>query len=180
MSVETAILSVHLANFVPNHPCYPRNPRFPCPISKNRRSTIDKGSPIACFSVQLPRRLIGPSPDAKPIEQRSAMLRELGVIAEGAKAQLQRRHVTNIEKTILQRIQPGDVVQNPKRGQHERVINCLRTGPDFLKTERTDHARIPRQMRFIIPNKSGSEYLGIGDENERNENQRPKPVSPPE
>jgi hypothetical protein len=28
MSVETAILSVHLANFVPNHPCYPRNPRF--------------------------------------------------------------------------------------------------------------------------------------------------------
>jgi hypothetical protein len=56
----------------------------------------------------------------------------------------------------------------------------LRTGPDFLKAQRTNHARIPRQMRFIIPNKSSSEYLGIGDENERNENQRPKPVSPPE
>jgi hypothetical protein len=81
---------------------------------------------------------------------------------------------------IWQRIQPDDVVQNPKRGQNERVIDCLRAGPDFLKAQRTHHARIPRQMRLIIPNKSGSEYLGIGDENERNQNQRPKPVSPPE
>jgi hypothetical protein len=81
---------------------------------------------------------------------------------------------------IWQRIQPDDVVQNPKRGQNERVIDCLRAGPDFLEAKRTNHARILRQMRFIIPNKSGSEYLGISDENERNENQRPKPVSPPE
>ena len=81
---------------------------------------------------------------------------------------------------IWQRIQPDDVVQNPKRGQNEWVIDRLRAGPDFLEAQRTDHARIPREMRFVIPNKSGSEYLGIRDENERNENQRPKPVSPPE
>jgi hypothetical protein len=81
---------------------------------------------------------------------------------------------------IWQRIQPYEVVQNPKRGQHKWIINCMRAGPDFLKAERTDHARIPRQMRFIVPNKSGSEYLGVSDDNERNENQRPKPVSPPE
>src|SRR5436190_11816938 len=39
-------------------------------------------------------RPIAPSRDAKPTGQRPAMLRELGVVAEGAKAELPRQHVT--------------------------------------------------------------------------------------
>ncbi len=68
---------------------------------------------------------------------------------------------------IWQRIQPGDVVQNPKRGQHERVIDCLRAGPDFLQPERADDAWIPGQVRFIVPNEAGMEDRRVRNENER-------------
>ena len=98
MSVETAILSVHLANFVPNHPCHPRNPRFPCPISKNRRSTTDKRRPIACFSARLPTQLIGPSLGATPIAPRPTKRREHSVAARPARAgELTRRARAHLE-----------------------------------------------------------------------------------
>ena len=48
----------------------------------------------------------------------------------------------------------------------KRIIDGLRAGPDFLQAQWADHARIARQMRFIVPNKAGAEDLVICDENE--------------
>src|SRR5439155_16692650 len=55
-------------------------------ISKNRRSTIDKKSPIACFSARLPTQLIGPSLGATPIAPRPTKRREHSVAARPARA----------------------------------------------------------------------------------------------
>ena len=62
---------------------------------------------------------------------------------------------------IWQRIQPGDVVQNPKRGQHERVIDGSRARPDLFKSERTNNAGILRQMRFVVPDEAGVKDSGV-------------------
>ena len=61
------------------------------PISKNRRSTTDKRSPIAYFSVQLPRQLIEPSRGAKPIAPLPATRREHLIGARSARARQQTR-----------------------------------------------------------------------------------------
>ena len=68
-------------------------------------------------------------------------------------------------------------MQRPEDRQHQRIIDGLRAGPDFLQTERPDHAGIARQMRFIVPNEAGVEHLGVHDENESKQKQRPKPFS---
>jgi hypothetical protein len=57
-------------------------------------------------------------------------------------------------------------VQCPKRRQNERIIDRLRRGPDFLQAEWADDARIPRQMRFIIPDEVRPKNLGVRNENE--------------
>ena len=57
-------------------------------------------------------------------------------------------------------------MQRPKGRQHERIIDRLRRGPDFLQAQWADDARILRQMRFIIPDEARPEYLGVRDENE--------------
>ena len=57
-------------------------------------------------------------------------------------------------------------MQRPEGRQYKRIINGLRAGPDFLQAEGTDHTRIAGQMRFIIPNKAGTEYRGVRNENE--------------
>ena len=48
-------------------------------------------------------------------------------------------------------------MQRPKGRQYKRIIDCLRAGPDFLQAQRPDHARIVRQMRFIVPNEARPE-----------------------
>jgi hypothetical protein len=60
-------------------------------------------------------------------------------------------------------------VQCPKRRQDERIIDRLRRSPDFLQAEWSDDARIPRQMRFIIPDEACPKNLGVGNENESNQ-----------
>ena len=57
-------------------------------------------------------------------------------------------------------------MQRPEGREHERIIDGLRAGPDFLQAERPDHARIARQMRFIVPNEASAKYLGVRRENE--------------
>ena len=60
------------------------------------------------------------------------------------------------------------LVQCPKGRQNERIIDRLCRSPDFLQAQRANDARIPRQMRFIIPDKARPENLGVRNENESN------------
>ena len=66
---------------------------------------------------------------------------------------------------IRQRVQREKLVQRRKRRQDERIVDRLCCGPDFFQAQLANHAGIPRQMRFIIPDKTRPEYLGVRDEN---------------
>ncbi len=39
----------------------------------------------------------------------------------------------DVEQVIWKRIEPGDFVNEPKRGEHERVVDRLRARPDVAE-----------------------------------------------
>ena len=71
-------------------------------------------------------------------------------------------------------------MQGPESGKHQRVIDRPRAGPDFFQSERPNDARVLGQMRFIIPNESGSKNTSVGDKNESDQQNCPNPGLLPE
>ena len=58
------------------------------------------------------------------------------------------------------------MMKNPERRKDKRVINRARACPDVGQAKRSDDAGILRQMRFIVPNETGSAHARVGQENQ--------------
>ena len=58
------------------------------------------------------------------------------------------------------------MMKNPERRKDEGVINCARACPDVGQAKRSNDAGILRQMRFIVPDESGSANAHVGQEDQ--------------
>src|SRR5437667_7817692 len=68
-------------------------------------------------------------------------------------------------------------MQTPESRQYQWVINSPRACPDPVPSERTNNARILRQMRFIVPDEAGITNACVCSKNEGNQRKRPQPLS---
>src|SRR6478736_2149774 len=71
------------------------------------------------------------------------------------------------------------MVKNPERGKDERVVKRTRARPDIGETKRSDDTGILRQMRFVVPNETGSANTCVGQENQEREQNRTNQTHPP-
>ena len=70
-------------------------------------------------------------------------------------------------------------MKNPERRKDERVVKCTRARPDIGETKRSDDTGILRQMRFVVPNETGSANARVGQENQEQEQNRANQTHPP-
>jgi len=71
------------------------------------------------------------------------------------------------------------MMKNPERRKDERVVKCTRARPDIGETKRSDDTGILRQMRFVVPNETGSANARVGQENQEQEQNRANQTHPP-
>ena len=71
------------------------------------------------------------------------------------------------------------MMKNPERRKDERVVKCARARPDIGETKRSDDTGILRQMRFVVPNETGSANTCVGEENQEQEQNRTNQTHPP-
>src|SRR5438477_10947530 len=71
------------------------------------------------------------------------------------------------------------MMKNPERRKDERVVKCTRARPDIGETKRSDDTGILRQMRFVVPNETGSANTCVRQENQEKEQNRTNQTHPP-
>src|SRR5438477_12247034 len=71
------------------------------------------------------------------------------------------------------------MMKNPERRKDERVVKCTRARPDIGETKWSDDTAILRQMRFVVPNETGSANTWVGQENQEQEQNRTNQTHPP-
>src|SRR5947209_3850751 len=71
------------------------------------------------------------------------------------------------------------MMKNPERRKDKRVINRARACPDVGQAKRSDDAGILRQMRFIVPNETGIANARVGQENQKQQQDRANQTHPP-